>query len=150
MYGQRIRALRERKRLSQRALAAELRRQGLRASDVLVSGWEHEAREPGIGHLCALARLFEVSTDYLLGLSAASQDVSVLAKANRVSEKTALYRTVRVMAESGELQDYLLGVVQTNLEVLARGGMEPGVRKKAQRLLKRLEPGTPKPSPSDA
>lgn len=40
----------------------------IKVSNAAISNWENEINEPKISYLVALARYFEVSSDYLLGL----------------------------------------------------------------------------------
>lgn len=61
-FSQRLRKLRERKRLSRRALAELC---GL--SQNMVGMYERGEKLPSVDALIALADFFEVSTDYLLG-----------------------------------------------------------------------------------
>jgi len=58
----RIRQLREEKNLSQRALANLIG-----ASNKAVNFWEAGTVEPSAKFICALADVFECTTDYLLG-----------------------------------------------------------------------------------
>ena len=62
MLGQRIKSLREAKRLTQRELGDMVG-----VSDSAVGQWEHERREPSVRILVKLAQIFGVSVDYLLG-----------------------------------------------------------------------------------
>lgn len=63
MLAERIRALRQAAGLTQVSLAKEL---GVTKQSV--SNWENDNIQPSIDMLVRLARLFGVSTDYLLGL----------------------------------------------------------------------------------
>ena len=56
--------LRKERGLSQKAVAGEL---GI--SQALLSHYEKGAREPGLDFLCRAASFYDVSTDYLLGLT---------------------------------------------------------------------------------
>ena len=62
-FGQRVRILRDKKGLSQKDLADRL---GMPRS--IVSTYENGRRMPTYGKLIKLACVFEVSTDYLLGV----------------------------------------------------------------------------------
>ena len=68
MLGQRINELRTAFGWSQVQLA-----QKLNISKQTVSNWENENIQPSIEMLVRLARLFRVSTDYLLGLEELEQ-----------------------------------------------------------------------------
>ena len=59
----RLKELREGKNLSMQDLAVIIK-----VSNAAISNWENEINEPKISYLVALARYFEVSSDYLLGL----------------------------------------------------------------------------------
>ena len=63
MLGQRINELRTARGWSQVQLAEKLN-----VSKQTVSNWENENIQPSIEMLVRVARLFHVSTDYLLGL----------------------------------------------------------------------------------
>ncbi len=58
----RIKSLRLEMELSQRALAEKIG-----CSQKSVDGWEKNKIEPAAGFVCALADVFECTTDYLLG-----------------------------------------------------------------------------------
>lgn len=60
--GERLRELRENKRLKQNEIAAQLR-----VSKQLVNHWEHGRSWPSLEHLAWLARLYESSIDYIVG-----------------------------------------------------------------------------------
>lgn len=61
-FGSRVRSLRKRKKMSQKEVAEKL---GL--SDAVLSNYERNLREPDFETLINLSKLFNVSTDYLLG-----------------------------------------------------------------------------------
>ena len=63
MLNQRLRALRQGRNISQVELA---RRLGVTKQSV--SNWENDNIQPSIEMLVKLARVFSVSTDYLLGI----------------------------------------------------------------------------------
>lgn len=63
MLGQRINELRTAKGWSQVELAKRLR-----VAKQTVSNWENDNIQPSIEMLVRLAKLFDVTTDYLLGL----------------------------------------------------------------------------------
>jgi transcriptional regulator with XRE-family HTH domain len=62
MYGERIREQRKRLGLTMKQLGEKIN-----AAESTVSGYESETRKPDIDTLKKLAKLFGVSTDYLLG-----------------------------------------------------------------------------------
>lgn len=62
MLGQRLKTLREAKRLTQRELGDMVG-----VSDSAVGQWENDRREPSVIILVKLAQIFGVSVDYLLG-----------------------------------------------------------------------------------
>ena len=63
IFAQRLRELRQDKHLSMKQLAKELN-----TTDAAISNWENEINEPKISYQFAIAKFFNVSTDYLLGL----------------------------------------------------------------------------------
>ena len=62
-FAERLKELRTEKGLTQRQLA-----QATGLSQTAITQWENKLREPGAGVIIILARYFEISTDYLLGL----------------------------------------------------------------------------------
>ena len=64
MIGKRIRELRIEFKISQEALAKAI---GVHSS--AVSLWESEKNEPKASYIIGLAKFFNVTSDYLLGLS---------------------------------------------------------------------------------
>ena len=64
IFSQRLRELRLDKCMSMKELAKELN-----TTDATISNWENGVNEPKISYLKAIAVYFEVSADYLLGLS---------------------------------------------------------------------------------
>lgn len=62
MYGQRIKQLRITHKLTQDELAEELS-----VSPKTIGSWEREERKPSIDVIRTMAKLFSVTTDYLLG-----------------------------------------------------------------------------------
>ena len=63
IFAQRLRELHQDKHLSMKQLAKELN-----TTDAAISNWENEINEPKISYLVSIAKFFNVSTDYLLGL----------------------------------------------------------------------------------
>lgn len=64
LFKERLKELRKEKHLSQTELANELK-----VSQRCVSGWETGYREPDFKTLEEIAKYFEVTTDFLLGLT---------------------------------------------------------------------------------
>ena len=69
----RIATLRETKGISQKQLAEELSKFGLNVRRETVTQWEAGTREVKEKYIVALAKFFDVSADYLLGLPGASK-----------------------------------------------------------------------------
>ena len=63
-FAERLKELREEKGLSLKQLSKEI---GI--SDVAIGRWERKARIPNIEALIVIAKYFNVSADYLLGLT---------------------------------------------------------------------------------
>jgi len=63
-FSERLKELREEKGLSLKQLSKEI---GI--SDVAIGRWERKARIPNIEALIVIAKYFNVSADYLLGLT---------------------------------------------------------------------------------
>ena len=81
----RIRQLREEKNLSQRALANLIG-----ASNKAVNFWEAGMVEPSAKFICALADVFECTTDYLLGREDDLGNVNVM---RELTEDEKLWRS---------------------------------------------------------
>ena len=62
-FNQKLKELREENKLLQKQLAAELG-----VSQVTIARWETRTREPSFDDLIKIAKYFNVTTDYLLGL----------------------------------------------------------------------------------
>ena len=62
MFGERIKMLREDKDMTQKELGDKLG-----VAWRTISNWEREEREPNITHVLNLSKIFDVSTDYILG-----------------------------------------------------------------------------------
>ena len=62
LFSERLKELRKSANLSQAKLATKV---GFNRSTI--SDWETRDKEPSFKTLCELARIFDVSTDYLLG-----------------------------------------------------------------------------------
>lgn len=62
-FSERLKELRVEKNISQTKLA-----NAMKVGQSCVSGWEKQWREPNFNALIKLAKYFEVTTDYLLGL----------------------------------------------------------------------------------
>ncbi|MBQ5514484.1 MAG: helix-turn-helix transcriptional regulator [Oscillospiraceae bacterium] len=73
IFGSRVISLRNELELSQEALGVRVGK-----SRSTISGYETEDKEPDFGTLCALADLFKVSTDYLLGRTDKRNNVDVV------------------------------------------------------------------------
>ena len=63
IFSERLRELRIENKLSMKALAKQIG-----ASDVAINNWENQINEPKISYLYKLAKIFNVSSDYLIGL----------------------------------------------------------------------------------
>ena len=63
IFSQRLRELRQDKHLSMKQLA-----KALNTTDAAISNWENGVNEPKISYLVTIAKYFNVSTDFLLGL----------------------------------------------------------------------------------
>ena len=81
----RIATLREAKGLSQKQLAEELSKFGLNVRRETVTQWEAGTREVKEKYIVALAKFFDVSSDYLLGLPGASKtEITVQSVSNYI------------------------------------------------------------------
>ena len=93
-FGNRLKALRTEKRLTQKQLADQV---GVAVS--AISSYESGNRYPSYEVLITLARIFHVSTDYLLGLDKRTQiDVSGL-KEEEIDAVTQIVSLLRKQKE---------------------------------------------------
>lgn len=77
--GDRLHSLRKSKSLTQEAFAASLNeRYDLKINKSMISKWENNIDTPSLNSVRYMAVFFDVSLDYLLGISDDSQDLSVL------------------------------------------------------------------------
>lgn len=63
LFGKRLRELRQEKDLTQKQLA-----EIFNVDHTTIRDWEIRGKQPSYETLCKLAKFFEVTTDYLLGL----------------------------------------------------------------------------------
>lgn len=69
MLGDKIKILREGRNISQKELA-----EAIGVSDVMISMYEQDKKNPSIPTIIKIAEHFNVSTDYLLGAKSATHD----------------------------------------------------------------------------
>lgn len=80
--GDRLHSLRKSKSLTQEAFASSLNeRYDLKINKSMVSKWENNIDTPSLNSVKYMAIFFDVSLDYLLGVSDCNQDFPVLASA---------------------------------------------------------------------
>lgn len=78
--GDRLHSLRKSKSLTQEAFASSLNeRYDLKINKSMVSKWENNIDTPSLNSVKYMAIFFDVSLDYLLGISDCNQDFPVLA-----------------------------------------------------------------------
>lgn len=63
IFAERLRALRVENKFSMKMLAEKIG-----TSDVAINNWENKINEPKISYLYRLAKVLNVSSDYLIGL----------------------------------------------------------------------------------
>lgn len=102
MIGQNIRKLRTEKQMTQKALAAQLF-----VTAQAVSRWENGEVEPSLSTVTEIARIFQVSTDEILGIAAEPQ--SRQAEAEPEPEPEPTVRTEYIYKEAPPV----LGVCET-------------------------------------
>lgn len=79
-FGDRLHSLRKSKSLTQEAFASSLNeRYDLKINKSMVSKWENNIDTPSLNSVKYMAIFFDVSLDYLLGISDCNQDFPVLA-----------------------------------------------------------------------
>ena len=63
IFAERLRELRTQYNLSMKQLASKLN-----VTDAAISNWENDINEPKISYLIDIAKFFDVTSDYLIGL----------------------------------------------------------------------------------
>lgn len=102
----RIKELRESRHLSQQRLAMDMN-----VSQAMISKYEIGQSEPDIQMIMKLASYFQVSTDYLLGLSDSKICVTVINLSE--DEKNILYDYKRLNEiQKGKVAAYMKGLLQ--------------------------------------
>ena len=97
----RLVSLRKEKNLSQKEAAASLE-----VSQALLSHYEKGIREPGLDFLCRASTFFDVSTDYLLGLSESRMMSDALFTADEIPQDSEV-RMTTVFRSSVYIQERL-------------------------------------------
>lgn len=64
LFAERLRELRNDKGLSMKDLAKQIN-----ATDAAISNWENDINEPKLSYIINLCKFFDISADYLMGLS---------------------------------------------------------------------------------
>ena len=98
--GHRIRKLRENRELTQRDLS-----QILGLTPKMISFYENNQRTPPVDILAKIAEIFQVSTDYLLGIDSTAQS-SLVYKLNWETIKLAFPDACILIKEDSDLLDY--------------------------------------------
>lgn len=87
-FGEKLRELREKARLTQRQLAVQIR-----VSKSTISSYETQVRDPSPANIIKIAKTFHVSTDYLLGIDKIERaDLSELDE----EEKEIVYNLINI------------------------------------------------------
>ena len=126
-FGMRLRKLRKVWKISQPTLAQELQQRGVKASRSLVALWEQGRSDPSTFHLIALARFFQVSVDYLLGLT--DEKSNLIASREKLKEE--LEFKGEADASLGPSAQNLLkcwGVLSVTIKRVEHGTFPPGTR----------------------
>ncbi|MCI9127207.1 MAG: helix-turn-helix transcriptional regulator [Eubacterium sp.] len=89
-----LKLLRAENRYTQRQLA-----QKLQVSPSIVSGYETGDRTPSLENLLALAKLYNCSTDYLLGMNADEPSIAIDTEGLTIQQITVLQDLVAVMKD---------------------------------------------------
>ena len=98
-FSQTLSLLRRQRKLSQRQAAAEL---GI--SQALLSHYETGTREPGLDFVCRACKYYDVSADYLLGLSDRPFGADLIADALRDLNAELEARMIRAADCTEELK----------------------------------------------
>lgn len=123
-FGIRLRKLRKAWKMSQPTLAQELQQRGLKASRSLVALWEQGRSDPSTFHLIALARLFQVSVDYLLGLT---DEKSNVISREKLKEELEFKREADVsLGPSTQILPKCWGVLSVTIKRSEHGVFPPG------------------------
>jgi transcriptional regulator with XRE-family HTH domain len=92
-FGKRLASLRKQKRWTQEEVAEKLK-----VSGQAVSKWENDASFPDLDMVVAIADLFQVSTDYLLGKVAAP----VVSVSKQTTDLSKLVCKIKVLSSDGD------------------------------------------------
>ena len=122
-FGDILSELREDKGLTQRKLS-----EILHISNSSISAFETNRRVPNIEHLTAFAQFFNVTTDYLLGLTSSTLPSSVLSEP--LSKSTRICDVVEALKSLSPTQRDAILLVLENMrfytEVAGRAGQSEG------------------------
>lgn len=87
--GDTLKKLREERKLSMDEMANELKRYGVSPSKSMISRWENGKAEPSMEYARILAKYYNVSLDYLLGIEDKNDDHPIqLLAAHAIDELT--------------------------------------------------------------
>lgn len=124
-FGMRLRKLRKAWKMSQPTLAQELQQRGVKVSRSLVALWEQGRSDPGTFHLIALAKLFQVSVDYLLGLT--DERGNLIASREKFKEELELKGEADVsLGPSTQSPLKCWGVLSVTIKRMEYGTFPPG------------------------
>jgi transcriptional regulator with XRE-family HTH domain len=100
----RLKELREKRRLNQEGLAIQLN-----VSQSTISAYEIGERTPDLETLIAIAKFFDVSLDYLVGISDVKQRITQSDLLSDELDHLRIYRQLSI-ADRGKAQAYIDGL----------------------------------------
>ncbi|MBU5486984.1 helix-turn-helix domain-containing protein [Clostridium sp. MSJ-8] len=86
-----IKELREKTGLTMDEMADRLKSYGVNPSKSMISRWENDKAEPSMEYARILARFFDISLDYLLGLDTDTELQKAEDKINKYTEQDKLF-----------------------------------------------------------
>lgn len=80
--GEKLKKLRAESKSTQEDIVKRLNARGVTANRVTLSRWENDEQEPTLTPIMTLAKIYDVSADYLLGLTDDPQPIHIRAAAH--------------------------------------------------------------------
>ena len=119
--GEILKSLREEKSLSMDEMVEQLKQYGVTPSKSMISRWENNKAEPSMEYARILSKYFNVSLDYLIGLS--DEKKSSNKKETTLSETEILTQAAHKVGHDGPLSDLEIEKIKLAIQIaLAKKG----------------------------
>jgi len=113
--GSRIKQLRTERKLTQEELANNLnKRFDIKINKGMISKWESDISEPRLDHAKSMAEYFDVSLDYLIGLS---DDIKPIKDEKLLSEIEILTQAAHKVGHDGPLSDSEIEKIKLAIQI---------------------------------